>query len=257
MLGVIGAMENEVSGLKDMMSDVEIVTLAGMDFYHGKLEGKEVVIVQSGIGKVNAAICTQVLIDRFNVSAIINTGVAGSLRAEINIGDIVISTDAVEHDMNVMPLGYDRGVIPGMETSFFVADDNLINLARKCVEETVDVGVFEGRVVSGDLFVSELKVKEKLIAQFDGYCAEMEGGAIAHCACVNKVPFVVIRSISDKADNSAEVDYPTFEAMAIENSIKLIVDMVKNYVPAGDTKSSSSKKHGGKEVLYKASHVHK
>ncbi|MBE5957545.1 MAG: 5'-methylthioadenosine/adenosylhomocysteine nucleosidase [Lachnospiraceae bacterium] len=231
MLGIIGAMDNEVAKLKEMMSDVEIVDRSGMEFYHGKLEGKEVVVVQSGIGKVNATICTQALIDNFEVTAIINTGVAGALRPEIEIGDIIISTDAIEHDMNVMPLGYERGIIPGMETSIFVADDDLIELTKKCVKETVDVNVFEGRVVSGDLFVSEQKIKDKLSEEFNGYCAEMEGAAIAHCACVNKVPFVVIRAISERVDSSADVDYPTFENMAIENSVKILVDIVKNYEP--------------------------
>lgn len=229
MLGIIGAMDNEVAILKDKMTDVEIIRAASMEFYHGILEGKEVVVVQSGIGKVNAAICTQTLIDRFDITGIINTGVAGSLRKKINIGDIVISTDAVEHDMNVMPLGYDRGIIPGMETSFFVADDNLIKLTMECCKEAVDVDVFHGRIVSGDLFVSDAKIKDKLIRKFDGYCAEMEGGAIAHCACLNKVPFVIIRSISDKADNSAHMDYPEFEKMAIKNSVNLITSIVRNY----------------------------
>lgn len=229
MLGIIGAMDNEVALLKEKMQDVCVEKVAGMDFYNGKLEGKNVVIVQSGIGKVNAAICTQILIDRFNVSGIVNTGVAGSLRNEINIGDIVISKDAVEHDMNVMPLGYERGIIPGMDTSVFKADEELINLTKKCCETAVEVQVFEGRVVSGDMFVSDRDIKDKLIDKFNGYCAEMEGGAIAHCAFVNKVPFVVIRSISDKADNSAHMDYPEFEQLAIENSVNLITEIIKNY----------------------------
>lgn len=229
MLGIIGAMENEVAILKDMMTDVKVIEKATMEFYYGKLGGRNVVVVQSGIGKVNATVCAQILIDVFNVSGIVNTGVAGSLRSEINIGDIVISSDAVEHDMNVMSLGYDRGVIPGMATSIFVADPKLVELTKKCCRESVEVNVFEGRIVSGDMFVSDKSVKEKLIEKFNGYCAEMEGGAIAHCACVNRVPFVVIRSISDKADDSAQMDYPEFEQMAIENSVKLLVNLVKNY----------------------------
>lgn len=230
MLGIIGAMDNEVAMLKEKMTEVEVTSVATMDFYKGKLNGKETVIVQSGIGKVNAAICAQLLIDRFDITGIINTGVAGSLRNEINIGDIVISTDAVEHDMNVMPLGYERGVIPGMETSIFVADPKLVELTKQCCRESVTVGVFEGRIVSGDMFVSDQNTKEKLIQKFNGYCTEMEGGAIAHCACINKIPFVVIRSISDKADNSAHMDYPEFEQMAIENSVKLIESIVTNYL---------------------------
>ncbi len=256
MLAIIGAMENVVAGLKDAMSDIEITNIAGMDFYRGKLEGKEVVVVQSGIGKVNAAICTQILIDNYDVTAVINTGVATSLKSEIEIGDIVISTDAVEHDMNARTLGYDRGIIPGMETSFFVADDYLIQLAKECVKESVDANVYEGRVVSGDLFVSEQKIKDKLNAEFDGYCAEMEGGAIAHCACVNKVPFVVIRSVSDKSDSSEEVDYTSFEKMVVKNTIKLLLAIVGKYVPGGKSVdlASGERKLKNKDITYKVSY---
>lgn len=229
MLGIIGAMQNEVEQLHDAMEDVEVFEIATMEFCKGKLSGKEVVVVQSGIGKVNAAICTQILVDKFNVSAVLNIGVAGSLRNEINIGDIVISTDAVEHDVNVMALGYERGVIPAMETSVFTADYKLVDLVKECCKDAVDVAYYEGRVVSGDLFVSDRKIKDKLIDQFDGYCAEMEGGAIAHCAFVNRIPFVIVRAISDKADNSAHMDYPEFEKMAIANSLKLIKEVCRRY----------------------------
>ncbi|MCR5837221.1 MAG: 5'-methylthioadenosine/adenosylhomocysteine nucleosidase [Lachnospiraceae bacterium] len=255
MLGIIGAMENEVAGLKDMMRDVEIVTYAGMDYYHGFLEEKEVVVVQSGIGKVNAAICTQTLVDKFNISAIINIGVAVALRDETEIGDVVISTDAVEHDMNAMPLGYDRGIIPGMETSFFVADDGLIELAKKSVNKNSDVTVFQGRVVSGDLFVEEQKIKEKLIAEFDGYCAEMEGGAIAHCACVNKVPFVVIRFISDKFESGEEVEYSSYDAGVMEDSIRIIADMVKDYTPQQPVeRRPQERKLKNKDITYRVNY---
>lgn len=226
MLGIIGAMESEVAILKERMSDVSVVTKASMQFYKGKLQGVDVVIVKCGIGKVNAAICTQILIDEFGITGIINTGVAGSLKNEINIGDIVISSDALEHDMNVKSLGYGRGTIPDMETSIFKADERLITIAETCCKELTDINVYKGRVVSGDIFVSRKKTKEKLAARFDGYCTEMEGGAIAHCAYLNDVPFVVIRSISDKADDSASMNYSEFETMAIKNSVKLIEDIV-------------------------------
>ena len=121
MLGIIGAMDEEVAKLKEHMTDVAVTTKASMDFYHGKLNGKEVVIVRSGIGKVNAAICTQILVDDYKVSAVINTGIAGSLRSEINIGDIVLSTDALEHDMEATAFGYPVGQIPRMDTLAFEA----------------------------------------------------------------------------------------------------------------------------------------
>ena len=230
MLGIIGAMDEEVAKLKEHMTDVEVSSKASMDFYKGKLNGKEVVIVRSGIGKVNAAICTQILVDDFKISAVINTGIAGSLRNEINIGDIVLSTDALEHDMEATAFGYPVGQIPRMDTLSFQADKNLIELAKACCEKVnPDIQTFVGRVVSGDQFISNKDKKAWLIENFDGYCTEMEGAAIAHCAYLNQIPFLVIRAISDKADDSAQMDYPTFEALAIERSVKLMLEMVVNY----------------------------
>ena len=151
MIGIIGAMEEEVLSLAEMMTDIETDSVAGMIFKKGVLEGKEVVIVRSGIGKVNAAICTQILADRYGVSAVINTGVAGSLKNEINIGDIVISSDAIQHDMDATGFGYKLGVIPRMPVSVFEADKKLIELAKEACKEAVpEIGVFVGRVVSGD-----------------------------------------------------------------------------------------------------------
>lgn len=226
-IGIIGAMELEVEELKSKMEVKQVVEKAAMKFYDGSLNGKEVVIVQSGIGKVNAGICTQILVDEFAVDAVINTGVAGSLCAEINIGDIVVSTDACEHDMDVTALGYDKGIIPQMKTSFFQADRKLVEAAMEvCREVNPDISVYEGRVVSGDQFISDNAVKDMLIETFHGSCAEMEGAAIAHAAYLNNLPYVVIRAISDKADGSAQMDYPEFERAAAKHSAKLVENLV-------------------------------
>ena len=230
MLGIIGAMDEEVAKLKEHMSDVEVITKASMDFYKGKLNGKDVVVVRSGIGKVNAAICTQILVDDFKITAVINTGIAGSLRNEINIGDIVLSTDALEHDVEATAFGYPIGQIPRMDTLAFEADKNLIALAETCCTKVnPDIKTFVGRVVSGDQFIASKEKKEWLVENFAGFCTEMEGASIAHCAYLNNIPFLVIRAISDKADDSAQMDYPTFEALAIERSVKLMLEMVVNY----------------------------
>lgn len=227
MIGIIGAMDEEVAKLKEAMEAVTVSSRASMDFYKGMVSGHEVVVVRSGIGKVNAAICTQILVDEYHVRCVINTGIAGSLKAEINIGDIVLSTDTLEHDMDAVAFGYPVGQIPRMDTLSFEADENLRETARAaCKKVLPDVGVFEGRVVSGDQFVSDSVKKDWLSETFGGYCTEMEGAAIAHTAYVNKVPFLIIRAISDKADNSASMDYPAFEAMAIENSVKLMQEMI-------------------------------
>ena len=228
MIGIIGAMDVEVSTLKEMIDNMEIVVKAGMEFCSGKIEGVEVVIVRSGIGKVNAGICTQILVDKFNVSTIINTGIAGSLKAEINIGDIVLSTDTLQHDMDATGFGYALGVIPQMETSTFRADERLIAIAKKCCEESVsDINVFTGRVVSGDQFISDKEKKNWLVDNFQGYCTEMEGAAIAQAAYLNNVPFLIIRAISDKADDSATMDYPEFEAQAAKHCVTLLKEMIK------------------------------
>lgn len=226
-IGIIGAMELEVEELKSKMQTKQIVEKAGMSFFEGVLNGKDVVIVKSGIGKVNAGICTQILADKFDVDAVINTGVAGSLRAEINIGDIVVSTDACEHDMDVTALGYEKGIIPQMNTSFFQADEKLVKAACEvCREVNPDISVYEGRVVSGDQFIGSNDMKEILRQMFQGSCAEMEGAAIAHAAYLNEIPYVVIRAISDKADGSAQMDYPEFEQAAAKHSAKLVETLV-------------------------------
>ena len=228
MLGIIGAMEIEVNRIKEQMEDVSVTDKAGMSFFEWKWNGNDVVVVRSGIGKVNAAVCAQILADTFHADAIINTGIAGSLKNEINIGDIVLSTDAIQHDMDAQGFGYAPGVIPQMEVSDFQADEKLIELAKKCCAEVCpDIQVFTGRVVSGDQFISDKKKKEWLSSQFEGLCAEMEGAAIAQAAYLNHVPFLIIRAISDKADDSATMDYPEFEAMAAENSVKLLADIVR------------------------------
>ena len=228
MLGIIGAMDVEVAKLKEKLENIEITTKAGMDFYKGSFEGKDVVIVRSGIGKVNAGICTQILVDVFGVSAIINTGIAGSLMNEINIGDIVISTDALQHDVDATNFGYELGFIPQMKVLSFEADAKLISLAKECCKTILpEIGVFEGRVVSGDQFIADKAKKNYISENFHGFCTEMEGAAIAQAAYLNAVPFVVIRAISDKADDSASMDYPTFEAMAVENSVKLLSEFIR------------------------------
>ena len=226
MVGIIGAMEEEVRELIEDMTECEMQERASMKFYKGMLYGKEAVVVQSGIGKVNAAICTQILADFYQVDQLINTGVAGSLDAEINIGDIVVSTDAVEHDMDVSALGDPVGQVPRMDVFAFPADKELV---RKAVEANKkansDIRTFTGRVASGDQFISEKEVKERIVNNFGAKCAEMEGAAIAQAAYLNNVPFLVIRAISDKADNSGHMDYPTFAKQAITHTVALLKEM--------------------------------
>ena len=227
MLGIIGAMDEEVAKIKEHMTDVVVHSKASMDFYKGFLNGKEAVVVCSGIGKVNAGICTQILVDDYDVDAVINTGIAGSLNKDIDIGDIVLSTDTLEHDMDAVSFGYGLGQIPGMEVFSFTADEKLRKIAKEgCEKVNPDISVHEGRVVTGDQFVSSKEKKTWLVDHFDGCCTEMEGAAIAHVAYLNQIPFLIVRAISDKADDSAHMDYPTFEKQAIHNSVLLLKELV-------------------------------
>lgn len=228
-IGIIGAMELEVEELKARMSVTNVKKKAGMEFYEGHLNAASVVIVRSGVGKVNAALCVQILADDFQVTHIINTGVAGSLNAGLNIGDILISKDALHHDVDATVFGYLPGEVPQLGTREFPADKHLAQLAKtSCEKVNPGLNAVIGRVVSGDQFICGKEIKERLIAQFKGDCAEMEGAAIAHSAFLNNIPFVIIRAISDKADDSAEVDYPVFEKAAARHSARLVADMVSS-----------------------------
>lgn len=227
-IGIIGAMEVEIASLKSAMKVSRMLKKAQMEFLEGELEGCQAVVVRSGIGKVNAAVCTQILVDEFGVDGVINTGIAGSLKAEINIGDIVLSTDVLHHDMDATGFGYPLGQIPQMDAFSFQADEQMRKLAKDvCEEVNPEIRVFEGRVVSGDQFISSREVKDKIKENFDGCCTEMEGAAIAQTAYLNQIPFVIIRAISDKADDSATMDYPTFEKQAVEHSVRLTRGFLK------------------------------
>lgn len=229
-IGIIGAMEVEVATLKSQMNIKNVVTKASMEFNEGTIGNTEVVIVRSGVAKVNAGICVQILVDLFNVTHIINTGVAGSLDARINIGDIVLSTDACYHDVDATVFGYKKGEVPQLGIHAFPADASLREAAKAAIKKAApDLGVFEGRVCSGDQFVSSPDVKKAIIDEQGGMCTEMEGAAIAQACYLNKIPFVIIRAISDKADGSDIVDYPVFEEKAAHDCAALVKEMISSF----------------------------
>lgn len=228
MLGIIGAMEEEILHIKNNMQDAKTLTISGMDFYVGKIYDKEIVLVRSGIGKVNAAMCTQVLIDRFLVDCIINTGIAGGLNNDIEIGDIVISKEALYHDVDVSAFGYPIGQIPRMDTKGFIADEELVSIAfNACKKVNPDISVFTGKIASGDSFVSDKAKKDFIQKEFGADCVEMEGAAIAHVSYLNNKKFLIIRAISDKADKSANMDYKNFEKKAIEHCFNMTMEIIK------------------------------
>ena len=212
-LGILGAMEMEVETLLGLLEEKNTTSYAATAFHEGKLDGLDVVVVQCGIGKVNAALCVQMLCDYYGVTHLVNTGIAGSLDPVLDIGDLVISRDAMYHDVDVTNFGYVMGQMPGMPVSF-EADKTMAALAFRAAESVNPGHTREGRIASGDQFVCAQSLKDKIIAVTGADCTEMEGAAIAQAAYRNGVPFVIIRAISDKADNSAEMDYPTFERIA-------------------------------------------
>lgn len=227
-LGIIGAMEEEISFLRDKMEIVTTKNIIGLTYYIGRYAGNNVILVKSGIGKVNAAVCTQVMIDHFGVDYVINTGVAGALSPELHIGDILISIDAVQHDMDTTAFGDPVGTIPRMAESYFPADEALIRLAMEAAAE-INEGytILEGRVASGDQFISTKEQKEKIRHNVKGDCAEMEGAAIAHACYLNRIPYLIIRAISDDANEQAEMSFDEFCVMAAKRSSALVEKMME------------------------------
>ena len=226
-LGIIGAMQEEVETLLALMENKKELRKAGSVFYEGVLEGLDVVIVQCGVGKVNAAMCTQVLCDLFDVTHLVNTGIAGSLCADLDIGDLVVSQDAMYHDVDAVHFGYPYGKVPGMDTTEFPADKTMVSYAFAAAESVNPGHTKIGRVASGDQFVAVKELKEKIIANTQGLCTEMEGAAIAQTAYRNGIPFVILRAISDKADDSAQMDYPTFERIAAHRCAEVTKSLAK------------------------------
>lgn len=227
-IGIIAAMDEEIDNLKSKMEVEQQVSRAGMDFVIGKLEDVDIVAVRCGIGKVNAAACTQLLCDRFDVDKIINTGIAGSLDRSLHIGDVVIAEDLVQYDMDVHAFGYKLGQIPRIDTYAFETDKELVELTKKaCSELKLNHKWVTGRIISGDKFVNSAKEVERLRELFEGRAVEMESAAIAHVAYINKVPITIIRSISDDADDSANISYDEFARLAADNACNIVINILR------------------------------
>lgn len=235
MFAFIGAMDEEIEGIRANLTEVQEQRHAGLTFYEGTYQGQHCILVRAGIGKVNAALCTQALLDAYPaVTAVINTGIAGSLNKGIAIGDLVLCTEAYQHDVDASGFGYAPGQIPRLDVLGFTASEPLRKKALRLSAELLpDVGCHEGKVLSGDQFISSREKKEALIRQFGGDCCEMEGAAIAQVCYLNHTPFLIIRAISDSADDSAGIDYAVFERQAIEHSVKLALGLIAEGVPAG------------------------
>ncbi|TDF96547.1 5'-methylthioadenosine/adenosylhomocysteine nucleosidase [Paenibacillus piri] len=226
-IGVIGAMQEEIELFLEHMEQVQVTEKAQIAFREGRLHGRSVVLCKSGVGKVNAAVTTQLLIDTFGVEAVVFTGVAGAVDPELNVGDIVISSESMQHDMDVTALGFPRGTIPYEETSLFPADDKLRKLAEEAGTALSEGRVKVGRVLSGDQFIASRDTVAKLYEELQGACTEMEGAAVAQVCSMNRIPHVIIRSMSDKADGSAHVNFAEFTLQASRNSYRIVDHMLK------------------------------
>ncbi|QJD83512.1 5'-methylthioadenosine/adenosylhomocysteine nucleosidase [Cohnella herbarum] len=226
-IGIIGAMQEEIELLLAQLDDKQTDCHAGITYHQGLFKGKKVVLTRSGVGKVNAAVCTQLLIDRYSADAVIFTGVAGAVDPQLNIGDIVISTSSVQHDVDVTALGFPRGTIPYQEVSEYPSDARLISLAEEAGRKVYPGRCLTGKVLSGDQFIADRSVVKRLFDELGGACTEMEGASVAQVCYMNDIPHVIIRSMSDKADGSAHVNFAEFTIEAANRSFAIVEEMIK------------------------------
>ncbi|MGB0894060.1 MAG: 5'-methylthioadenosine/adenosylhomocysteine nucleosidase [Parashewanella sp.] len=226
-IGIIGAMEPEVVHLINALENPKTQTIGGLDFVSGIYHNHELIITRSGIGKVAASIAMTLMIELFKPEKVINSGCAGGFDPALDIGDIVVSTEVRHHDADVTQFGYEIGQLPNCPAAF-VADCDLVELTYKAIEQIGEVKPMKGLICSGDLFVSAPEHSAKILKDFPSIAAcEMEGSAVAQVCHQFKVPFVVIRSISDKANNDSPVDFEEFVEKACELSCRTVLRLVK------------------------------
>ncbi|SDY27035.1 5'-methylthioadenosine/adenosylhomocysteine nucleosidase [Thermoactinomyces sp. DSM 45892] len=221
-IGIIGAMDSEIARFLEDLTEKQVHQIHGFSYYEGVMAGREVVITKSGVGKVNAAICATTLMSQFQVKSVLFTGVAGAVHPDLEIGDIVVSSECQYHDVDVTALGFARGQIPFQETSIFPADPFLVQWAKEAGQEMDGVQVKVGKVLSGDQFISSSEAVHILREELQGACVEMEGAAVAHVCFMLNTPFVVIRSMSDRADHSAHVNFEEFTLLAADRSYMMV-----------------------------------
>jgi len=226
MIGFIGAMQVETEGIIAMMTDTKAETYAGITYTTGKLSGKDIVVATCGVGKVNAAVCAQCMIFAYKPEVIINTGVAGSLSNALNIGDIALGCCSIQTDMDTSPVGDPLGLISGLNLIELPCDTATVEKLEKAAK-SLGIQYQIGKISTGDQFVNSNERKKFIQDNFGCIACEMESGSIAHVCLMNDVKFAVIRSISDKADNSSHMDYGEFVKIAADNSIRMVKAFVE------------------------------
>lgn len=226
-IGIIGAMNVEVQMLKDIMQNIDVASISGIEYYSGAISGVEVVVAQAGVGKVNAAICTEAMILKYNPSAIINIGVAGGLSPALKVGDIAIADTVVEHDMDTSALGDPIGFLSGINIINIPCAEWVTETLEQVAKKVNGINTVCGTIVSGDQFISSKEKKTELVNHFHAVAAEMEGASIGHVCYMNGVPFGVLRAISDSADDEADMSFNEFCEMAAKNSLKVILSFLE------------------------------
>lgn len=226
MIGIIGAMDTEVDNIKTQVKNKALSTVAGVDFVCGFIDDVNVCVAKCSPGKVNAALCTQAMIDNFDIDMIVNVGVACSLSEDVIIKNVVIASDVCEYDIDITALGEPRGFINGLNVIKVKTDGKISEqLARIAINHGEKI--HRGTIASGDTFIANNELKKTLSTEFGAICGEMEGGAIGHTCAANNVPFAVLRSISDGGNENAQLDYPTFKKIAAEISTAIILEFIK------------------------------
>jgi adenosylhomocysteine nucleosidase len=222
----MGAINEEITLLLKKLKTERVLKEAGLHFYVGTLSGKQVVICKSGVGKVNAALASQILVDRFRVKALIFTGVAGTISPNVNIGDLVVATKTQQWDVNFTAIGFPPGVIPLLKTSVFNTNPRLMRAAVQAAKQ-VPGNVFTGKILTADQFVASRTLARRLRTEFGGLCVEAEGGAVGQVCFRNRIPYVVIRGISDRADRKASPDFEKFLNLAANRAQRVVLRMVR------------------------------
>ncbi|MBR1591880.1 MAG: 5'-methylthioadenosine/adenosylhomocysteine nucleosidase [Ruminococcus sp.] len=220
-IAIIGAMPSELADIRNFLKEPEIKNISGFDFYINEYKGNKIINVCCGIAKVNAAVCTQVLIDNFKPGCVINAGIAGGMNKDVKVCDIVISTEVLPHDLDQHFLN-DYPPYCGI----FRADENLISAAEKICAE-FGIKSFRGRIVSGEAFVTSSELKEKIMMSFNPYAVDMESAAVGHCCFLNKMPFVSVRCISDNADDEGAMSFEEFEKIAAKRVAETVLRMTE------------------------------
>ncbi len=227
-IGIVGAMEAETAPIKAMMEVISTKQIAGMEFLVGKMSGKSVVLAACRVGKVNAAICTQILIDLYGVDMVIGLGVAGCIDKSLDIGDVVVSGEVFHHDYDTTAFGIAPGVNKSLPDSFFKGDPDLVALALEASGQVLTTHqAMVGRIATGDQFIADNEAKLRIWQLFKAQCVEMEGAAMGQVCMLNQVPFVIVRAMSDKADQKSPGDFERMLKTATANAAAVVGAMLE------------------------------